>query len=320
VVLLVTVLFLVIGLSVLFFGAHFLVNGSSSLAKRLSISEMAIGLTVVAFGTSTPELMVNIFSSSSGHSDIVFGNIIGSNIFNILIILGISGVIYPLTVQSNTVWKEIPFSFLAVLLLFILANDRILLHSSQNELSSLDGLVFMGLFIVFLVYVFGISCIVSTDTLMVKVYSPLKTVLFIVIGFGCLFVGGKLVIDNSILLARQLSVSEKLIAITIVAGGTSLPELAASVVAAYKKKCDIAIGNIVGSNIFNIFFILGICSFMKGSPYNPAFNLDLLVLFAATLVLFVTMFTGSSRRLDRWEAIVFVVTYIIYLIFLFHRR
>ncbi len=318
--LLVTVLFLVIGLCILFFGAHFLVDGSSSLAKHLSISEMAIGLTLVAFGTSTPELVVNIFSSLSGHSEIVFGNIIGSNIFNILIILGISGIMYPLTVQSNTVWKEIPFSLLAVLLLFVLVNDRMFFHSSQNQLSLLDGLTFIVLFIVFLVYVFGISRIISTDTLAVKVYSPLKSALFIVIGFACLFVGGKLVIDNSILLARQLVVSEKLIAITIVAGGTSLPELATSVVASYKKKCDIAIGNIVGSNIFNIFFILSVSSFIKGSPYNPALNVDLLVLIAATLVLFVTMFTGSSRRLDRWEAIVFVVTYIIYLIFLFHRR
>lgn len=319
-VLVVTILFLIIGLSVLFFGAHFLVSGSSSLARRLSISEMAIGLTLVAFGTSTPELVVNIFSSLYGHSDIVFGNIIGSNIFNILVILGISGIIYPLTVQSNTVWKEIPFSLLAVLLLFILANDRMFFHSSQNELSFIDGLIFIGLFIVFLVYVFGISRIVSTDALAVKVYSPLNTVLFIVIGFGCLFVGGRLVIDNSIQLARQLFVSEKLIAITIVAGGTSLPELATSVVAACKRKCDIAIGNIVGSNIFNIFFVLGISSFIKGSPYNPAFNVDLFVLIAATLVLFVTMFTGSNRRLDRWEASLFVVAYIIYLIFLFYRK
>jgi len=320
VVLVGTVLFLIIGLSVLFFGAHFLVNGSSSLARRLSISEMAIGLTLVAFGTSTPELVVNIFSSLSSHSDIVFGNIIGSNVFNILVILGISGIIYPLTVQSNTVWKEIPFSFLAVLLLFMLVNDKVIFHSTQNQLSSLDGLIFIGLFIVFLVYVFGISRIMSTDTLAVKVYSPLKTVLFVIVGFACLFIGGKLVIDNSIQLARQLLVSEKLIAITIVAGGTSLPELATSVVAAYKRKCDIAIGNIVGSNIFNIFFILGISSFIKSSPYNPAFNVDLLVLIVATLVLFVTMFTGSNRRLDRWEAVVFVITYIIYLIFLFYRK
>jgi cation:H+ antiporter len=314
------VILFVAGLAVLIIGADFLVKGASSLAKTLSVSEIAIGLTVVAFGTSTPELVVNIFASSQGYNAIVFGNVIGSNILNILVILGISGLIYPLAVQKNTVWKEIPFSLLAVLLLFVLVNDTGLFHTTQNSLSFIDGVVLLLFFIIFLTYVFGISKIVSRDSPTVKIYPTVITVTYIVLGFAGLFFGGKLVVDNAVLIARALSVSEKLIALTIVAGGTSLPELATSAVAAYRKRCDIAVGNIVGSNIFNICFVLGISSIIQTSTYDSMLNIDVYILLFSTLILFLTMFTGRAHKLDRWESAFFLFTYVSYLIYVLYRK
>jgi cation:H+ antiporter len=317
---LIPALFFLVGLVILVIGAHYLVNGASSLAKRMAVPEIVIGLTVVAFGTSTPELVVNIFSSLRGYNDVVFGNVIGSNIFNILLILGISGIIFPLRVQRSTVWKEIPFSLLAVLVLFVLVNDRRILGSNSDILSGVDGVILLGVFSVFLIYVFVISRVRSADSFVVDVYPIWKTLLFVTIGFVGLFLGGKLVVDNAVLIARQIGVSDKLIALTIIAGGTSLPELATSAMAAYKRRCDIAVGNIVGSNIFNIYLILGVSSLINGASYNPALNIDFLVLIAATLLLFFTMFTGKRRRLDRWEAFLFVAGYAAYVAYLLYRR
>jgi len=305
---------------ILILGAHFLVNGASALAKRLGVAEIVIGLTVVAFGTSTPEFVVSMFSGLGSHHDMVYGNVIGSNIFNILLILGISGLIFPLRVQHNTVWKEIPFSLLAVVLLFVLVNDALLYDSDVNVLSRADGIILFMTFIIFLVYVFIISRVKSADVLFVEEYSVIKTICWIIIGFAALFLGGKLAVDNAVLIARQIGVSEKLIALTLVAGGTSLPELATSAVAAYKRRCDMAIGNIVGSNVFNIYFILGIGSVIRGTLYDTTLNIDLIVLFFSTLVLFLTMFTGNTRRLDRWEAAIFLMGYVSYLLYVIGRK
>lgn len=309
-----------VGLAVLIGGAHFLVTGATSLARRMSVPEIVIGLTVVAFGTSTPELVVNIYSSLGGYHDVVFGNVIGSNIFNILVILGISGLIFPLSVQRNTVWKEIPFSLLAVLLLFVLVNDRLIFGSSTSILSGVDGSLLLAVFVVFILYVFLITRVKTTDTFAVRMYPLSKTVLLVLVGFAALFVGGKLVVESTMLIARQLDVSEKLITLTIVAWGTSLPELATSAVAAYKKRCDIAVGNIIGSNIFNVYCILGVGAVIRGSRYDPVLDVDLAVLIFVTLLLFFTMFTGKKRRLDRWESLLFVIGYGAYMIFLLHRK
>lgn len=317
---LLSLLLLVIGFAALVIGAHFLVNGASSLAKRLAVPGIVIGLTVVAFGTSTPELVVNILASLRGFNDVVFGNVIGSNIFNILLILGVSGLIFPLSVQRNTVWKEIPFSLLAVLVLFIVVNDRGIFGSGDDVLSLIDGVILLFIFLVFLVYVFFISKVRSTDSYVVDVYPVGKTVLFLTFGFAGLFLGGKLVVDNAVLIARQCGVSDKLIALTIVAAGTSLPELATSAVAAYKRRPDIAVGNVVGSNIFNIFFILGVSTLVRSAGFDPVLNADFLVLTAATLLLFFTMFTGRRHRLDRWESCLFVVGYACYLTYLIWRK
>ena len=301
-------------------GANSLVDGASSLAKRLRIPEMVIGLTIVAFGTSSPELVVNVFSSISGKSELVLGNVIGSNICNTLLILGVAGLIYPLAVQRNSVRKEIPFSFLVVPVFLLLANDHLLSKSAANRISRIDGLILLLLFAVFLYYTFGLSRIKSNGSEEIKLFSLPKTWIFIGLGFIGLFLGGKLVVDNAVVIARKLHVSEKLIGLTIVSIGTSLPELATSAVAAFKKRCDLAVGNVVGSNIFNILLILGVSAEISPIRYNLVFNFDILVFGLGTLMLFIAMFTLKARKLDRWEAFILLVTYIAYLVLVISRK
>jgi cation:H+ antiporter len=310
---LLSILIIVIGFILLIKGADWLVTGASALAKKHNVSDLVIGLTIVAFGTSTPELVVNTVASFQQHSDIVFGNILGSNIVNLFFILGIAGLIYPITVHSNTVWKEIPISVLAVIVLLLLSNGFIL--TGTNVLSRIDGAILLVFFAGFLYYIF---IQMKTDRLdsgeeNLKQMTNLKIWVLIIIGLAGLVAGGKLVVDNAIKIATFLGVSEKIIGLTIVAIGTSLPELMTSVVAALKKNSDIAIGNVIGSNIFNIFFILGVSSMINPVQFNPAFNTDMYLLAGGTLVLFIAMFTGRRKKLDRWEGAVLVGIYLLYI-------
>ncbi len=313
------VAFIVIGFVLLIKGADYLIEGAAALAVRLSVSEIVIGLTVVSFGTSAPELIVNILASLQGRSDITMGNVVGSNIINILLILGVAGIMRPILIEKNTVWREIPFSLLAVIALFISCNDR-LFGNGPDSISRGEGLIFLLFFIIFITYSFAISGIDLRDRQEIKTLSRIKIIVFMVIGLAGLVGGGKIVVDNAVEVARLLNVSEKVIGLTIVAIGTSLPELFTSAVAAHKGKSDIAIGNIVGSNIFNIFFILAISAIISPVSFAPQLNVDLLILIAASVILFMTMFTGRVRRLDRAEAIFFLVFYFGYLIFLIIRR
>ena len=296
----------------LLIGAEGLVRGASSLAKKLSVPEIVIGLTIVAFGTSMPEMVVNVVASLGHKNDIVFGNIIGSNIFNLFLILGISALIYPLKVLKNTAWKEIPFSLLCTLVLFFLVNDKFGSGAQTNILARNDGMVLLAVMTIFLVYLFGISKAQSQDEYKFEVYSYKKILTFILAGLAFLVVGGKLCVFGAVDLARDAGISEKVIGCTIVAAGTSLPELATSVVAAYRRQCDIAVGNVIGSNIFNILSILGISSVITPALYNDGFNFDMLVLLIGTALLFVWMFTGKKRELDRWQAVLFIMIYVFY--------
>jgi cation:H+ antiporter len=313
---LIPILLLVLGFALLIAGADFLVRGASSLAKRFNVPEIVIGLTVVAFGTSMPELIVNIFSSIKGASDIAFGNIKGSNNFNILIILGISALIYPLDVKRDTTWKEIPFALLIGILGLILVNDRWFNYNATDVLSRIDGLVFLALFILFLLYTRNLSKKGVIEVSNVKVYTLLLTFGFVAAGFAALIWGGDIVVKQAIIIANQFGVSQKVIALTIVAAGTSLPELATSAVAAYKKHPDIAVGNIVGSNIFNLLFILGISSMIHPPVYKTSFNTDFYLMIFATALLFVFMFIPRRHRLDRWQGALFILVYIAYAVFL----
>ena len=302
---------LLVGLVLLVKGADWLVDGASVLAKKKNVSDLAIGLTIVAFGTSAPELVVNAVAASGNYPDIVFGNIIGSNNFNLFIILGISGLIIPLSVQSSTVWKEIPYSLFAAILLFFLANNYLI--GNSEGLSRMDAVILLVLFLGFLYYVATqLKSDPSAEIVEMKDYSNLKIWVLILLGLAGLVGGGKLVVDNAVAMAQSLGVSEKIIGLTIVAAGTSLPELATSVVAAMRKNTDIAIGNIIGSNIFNIFFILGVSGLIRPLAYNASFNTDLYILAGGTIFLFLAMFTGKRHRLDRWEAILLLVVYLGY--------
>jgi cation:H+ antiporter len=316
-----TYLLLPIGFVLLIKGADFLVDGASSIAKKLGISALAIGLTIVAFGTSVPELIVNIFASIQGNTDIAIGNILGSNIANILLILGISAAIYPLAVKKGTVWKEIPFALLAVVVVALMVNDAFIDGGIFSGLTRIDGFVLIAFFVIFLYYTFGISRVEAVDAFEVPIhqYSLPRACLMILFGLVGLTVGGKWIVDAAVALATALGVSEALIGLTIVAIGTSLPELATSAVAAYKKDVDIAVGNIVGSNIFNIFWILGVSAIINPLPFSSLLMRDMLMTIFATVLLFAFLFIGKRHILERWQGVCLIALYVVYIAYLIFR-
>ena len=311
------VIYLVLGLIVLIKGADLLVSGAVSIARRLNVSDLVIGLTVVAFGTSTPELFVNLLASFRGNSDIAVGNIIGSNIANILLILGVSSLIAPLSVSKGTVWKGIPFSLLAVVVLAIATNDPFLDAAATSVISRGDGLVLLCFFIIFLYYSFA----VATEVPGLQSHVPARkhraavSLLLIVVGLSGLSLGGRWIVDGAVAIALQLGMSEAVVGLTIVAIGTSLPELATSAVAVRRGNVEIAVGNVVGSNIFNIFLVLGLSATVKPLPFPTGGNLDIIVVIFASLLLFLFMFTGKRRSVDRWEGAVFLLMYAAYIAF-----
>jgi cation:H+ antiporter len=298
------------GFVLLIKGADFLVDGAGSLAKRYNVSELVIGLTIVAFGTSAPELIVNGIASFQDKNQIVLGNVIGSNIFNIFLILGIAGIIRPLQVQKSTVWREIPFSLFAVVLLGVLTVEGFLLSGRPSIVSRIDAAILLLFFAGFIIYAFKLSGSGVMDSVDIKPRGPLLTVVLIIGGLGGLAFGGRFVVNAAVDAATLLGISERIIAITIVSAGTSLPELFTSAVAAFRGRNEIAVGNVVGSNIFNLMLILGVSALIKPVAFDwSRFGIDLAVLTAATLLLFVTMFTGKRKILDRWEAFVFIACF-----------
>ncbi len=308
----------VVGFVLLIKGADWLVDGASSIARKLKISNIVIGLTIVAFGTSAPELIVNIMASIRGSSDIAIGNVVGSNISNILLILGISAIIFPLAVKKGTVFKEIPLSLLAVLALWFMANDILLDGASANILSMIDGAIFLLFFIIFLYYTFGISKATGQEE-KVKELKVGTSVFMVFLGIAALTIGGNWIVNGAILIAKQLGISEALIGLTIVAIGTSLPELATSAMAAYKKNPDIAMGNVVGSNIFNIFWILGVSALIHPISFTSIMNFDIYFLVFTTALLFTVMFIGKKHILERWQGVLFILTYVAYITYLIIR-
>jgi cation:H+ antiporter len=313
-----TYLLFIVGFVILIKGADLLVDGASAIAGRFNISDLVIGLTVVAFGTSTPELFVNLMASFQGNTDIAIGNVVGSNIANVFLILGVSSIIYPLAVAKGTVWKEIPFSLLAAIVLFVVANDQLLDGSQVSDLTRIDGLVFLSFFIIFIYYTTSIATRIEgmEEHIPDRRYGWLRSSLYIVLGLAGLTFGGKWIVDGAIALAAKFGMSESLVGLTIVAVGTSLPELATSAVAAYKRNVEIAVGNVVGSNIFNIFFVLGISAIIKPLPYQMKNNRDIGVVIFSSLLLFLFMFTGKKRSVDRWEGIVFLACYGVFLAYI----
>jgi cation:H+ antiporter len=300
-------------------GADLFIDGSVSIARKLNVSDLVIGLTLVSFGTSAPELAVNVISSIKGNSDIAISNILGSNIANMLLILGISAVIRELNIQENTTYKEIPFSLLAAIVVFILANDQLINfnHQAKNLIERNDGMILLCFFIIFLYYVFSISkdnVILEPELSEKEIKLPIA-ILYIFLGLVGLIVGGDWVVDGAIQIARLIGISESFIGLSIVAVGTSLPELVTSVIAAYKKNSDIAVGNVVGSNIFNIFFILGISALINPLNFKKENILDLNVTIFSTLIVFILLFIGKKHTIQRNQGILLILFYLLYIIF-----
>jgi len=303
--------FLILGLAVLVKGADWLVKGASSVAKKWGISSLVIGLTVVSFGTSAPELLVSLLSAARGSTDLAVGNIIGSNIANILLILGITALIIPLTVKKNTTFKEIPFAVLAGVLVVLFGNDSFFDGNTFNAISRTDGFAFIALFMIFLYYTYGISK-VKGEHENIDEYGWSKSLWLFFLGIIGLTIGGELIVRHATNLATLVGMSERVIGLTIVAIGTSLPELATTVVAALKKKVNLAIGNIVGSNIFNVFWILGLTAIVKPIPFDLAINLDAIFAAFAVLLLFIVVVMGK-HEVKKWHGLLFLLLYIGYL-------
>jgi cation:H+ antiporter len=314
---LIDVLLIILGMALLVKGGDWLIDGSSNLARRYKISELAIGLTIVAFGTSAPELVVSLVAAIDSHPEIAIGNAIGSNNCNLFLVLGITGLITPVVVQKNTVRVEIPLSLIVAIILFLLGNYGFV-YGGRNLLNRIDGLILLLLFAFFIYFCFkNMKKERAGDTRSTDTVFPLgKSLLYIVIGLTSLVAGGKVVVNSAVDLARALNISEKVIGLTIIAIGTSLPELVTSITAIIKKSSDIAVGNIIGSNIFNICLILGIGALVRPIEYSPVFNRDIYLLVFGTLLLLLAMFTGKKRRLVRWEAAIFVLIYIGYVMYL----
>lgn len=320
------VILLIVGVVALIAGADFFVAGAAGIARRYRVSELVIGLTIVSMGTSAPELIVNTFAALDGKTGLVFGNIIGSNNVNLLVILGLSGLITPLVVQRPTVWKEIPFSGLAVLLLFALVYDG---GSDQPVFSRIDGLICSVFFAGFLYYIWRNMQVEKhsvpeesaeseaashawTDRLLFFLPHSLREPFLLLLGLALLVVGGRMVVDQATIIAVHMGWSERLIGLTIVAIGTSLPEMATSVVAGIRGKADIAVGNVVGSNIFNILLVLGVTGLIIPVPYDRSFDRELLLLLAGTAVVFASMFVGGRHILNRWQAALLLIGYVVY--------
>ena len=308
------IIILASGFVILVYGASILVDGAASLAKKFNIPGIVIGLTIVAFGTSSPELVVNTAGSLKGSSGIVLGNVLGSDIFNVLLILGVSAVICPLTVKSNTTWMEVPLSFISSLLVLVLASDIFIDGNIINDISRTEGIVLLFFFIIFLAYNFNLMKKGASDEdIEIKDYTKVKSSLMITAGIILLGAGGSLIINSAVEVALMLGISERVIGLTIVSTGTSLPELATSVSAAVKKNVDIAVGNIVGSNIFNVFFILGTSAVINPVKIASGAELDMLVNAGAGFLLFIFIFTGKGRKIDRLEGILFITLYFAYI-------
>lgn len=323
--LIITLLF-ILGFVFLIKGADILVDGSSSIAKKFGISSLVIGLTIVAFGTSAPELVVSLMAAIRNSTGIALGNIIGSNISNSLLILGVVAIIAPVLVKKSTVSKEIPLSFLAILALGFLVNDKLIDGDLENVLSRIDGLILILFFIIFIYYTFGINKIEATEIekevggeVQKKEEKIYKAVFMVLSGLILLYFGGRWIVEGAIYYATFFGLSEELIGLTIVALGTSLPELAASAVAALKKQTDMAIGNIVGSNIFNIFWVLGLSSIFAPISYNQDLNFDLITLACATLLILNMVFINRKNQIGKSGGILLLVIYFSYLGFLIFR-
>ncbi len=302
-------------------GADVLVDGATVIARKKNISDMIIGLTIVSFGTSMPELIVSLISAVNGNSDLAIGNILGSNIANTLLILGVAAMIAKLPIQKATVLSEIPFSLIATLLMGFLANAALFEDSKDLMISRIDGFILLFFFFLFMVYIFKAAKdgIYLEEKVKETSGSVTKSVVMILVGVVALFLGGKWVVDGAVLIAGNLGMSESFIGLTVVAVGTSLPELVTSAISAYKKKADIAVGNVIGSNIFNILWILGLSAIITPLPFEMISNMDILMIIFSSALLLIAISIGKTYSIGRVSGVIFFIGYAIYIWYLIGR-
>ncbi|KUP04352.1 sodium:proton exchanger [Bacillus coahuilensis m2-6] len=317
---------LIIGFALLIVGANFFVDGSSNIARGLRVSPLLIGLTIVAFGTSSPEATVSILAALEQNAGVAIGNVVGSNIFNITLVVGLTALINPLKVENVTIRKEIPFTLLAGVVLYVLISDNLLQGASQNLVTRADGLILLLIFAIFLYYIFEVAR-QSRESMTgerVSSESESETVkwgksLFLALGgLAAIIFGGDLVVNSATTIALSFGMSETLVGLSIVAVGTSLPELITSVTAAFKRESEIAIGNIVGSNIFNILFVLGAASVISPLAVTGKIFIDILLMVFLTVLLLV--FSRTNFRVGKGEGIVLILSYIVYMVYIIIRN
>ncbi len=311
-----TYILFVVGFFALIIGANWLVDGATSLGIRAKLSPLIIGLTIVAFGTSLPELIINIFSCSKGSSGMAIGNIVGSNIMNIMLILGVAALIYPIDVSRMSIKRDIPVGFIATALLFIMANDFFI--GTKHTINWIEGIALLICAGIYLWLTIVKSKAPASDVDTIQIPLPwLKTILFLCGGIAGMYIGGELVSRNAQIIAKSLGMSESLIGLTIIAVATSLPELITSVVAAIKKNTGIAIGNVLGSNILNIFVILGISGLIIPLEFDSQMNINMLILIFAHSLMLLFVFTGKrkNRKISRFEGSIMVLVYVASMVF-----
>lgn len=311
---------LILGLALILGGANFLTDGSAALAQRFRVPEFIVGLTIVAVGTSTPELVVSVLSAAAGNSDVAIGNIVGSNIFNVFFILGVCALIAPLPLTGGNIRRDLPFLTAVSVLLLLLTSDRLLGLGEVDAIGRIDGIVMLLLYIALIRYTIRTerrTAALATQTTQTEKPQRSKSLWLIVVmiggGLAGLVFGGELFLDSATAIARALGVSESVIAITLVAGGTSLPELASSVVSLLKGKSEMALGNVIGSNIANILLILGLSATIHPLTLGGITRIDLLTVLLSSVLLFVTAFTFRRKAVDRWEGAIFLVIYALYI-------
>ncbi len=311
-----TYILLILGFILLIKGADYFVEGSSNLAKALKIPTLIIGLTVVAFGTSAPEAVVSIVASTKGSNEIALSNIIGSNIFNLLAVLGISAIVKGLKANRQIITKDFLFSILATFILIALMFDKFLSGDKLNIITRGEGLVLLSILVL---YVYSLILTASKEKKLIKEKHKLtpKDILMLVLGILAVILGGELVVKSSQQIALNLGISETLVGLTIVSIGTSLPELVTSIVAAKKGETDIALGNVIGSNIFNILFVLGISSTLSPILVNSQSLIDVLILLGITIICYIL--TIYNQRIGRTKGIIMALTYLIFMIYIIMR-
>jgi len=307
---------IIVAFALLIKSADFFVAGASSIARKMGITPFVVGLTVVAVGTSAPEVVVNIIAALHGETAFSIGNIVGSNVVDILLGLGVAALFAPLVIKKQTVWKEIPFALLSALVLLFVGADLLFdAHNAMSVITRGDGLILLSFFVIFIIYTFGLSQTPEDDQNDIVVFSWMRSIFYTIGGIGGLVIGGKLAVMAAVAIAQGLGMSANLIGLTIVAAGTSLPEIVTAIVAVRKGQTDLVVGGIIGTIIFNVLFALGLTALVAPLPFAMPNIVDNFFLIFVNVILFIIMFVGRKHTLYRWEGIFFIMLYIAYMTF-----